>query len=103
MKGEGDSMQAGEADVTTIDGVRGFLNADDGTFWVTRHLGDDDSLDPGSIRKLRAILEAHPERVSGVNVLFSLREPAVRSEPMLSAAGLGAWFVDSETGSPRKV
>ncbi len=88
------------APTKTVNGVRGFLDAADHSFWVTKHLGPDEELDPKTIEKLRRLIGQGSPTITGVHVLFSDQASALKNQGGLTRAKIRVWYVDPATGVP---
>ena len=90
------------AAITTVDGVRGFLDDVDQSFWITKHLGPDETLDPKTVEKFKRLAGKGSPEIKGVHVLFSDPSTAMKNRQNLASAGIRVWYVDPNTGQPHE-
>jgi hypothetical protein len=91
-----------EAELISINGVRGFFDKADSGFWISKHLSPTATLDANTISKLKNLVGKGDPPINQVHVLFSLKDAAERNRTALSAAGIRAWYVDPQTGKPKE-
>jgi hypothetical protein len=89
-------------ELTTVDGISGYLEPEDQGFWVTRNISPSSKLDAKAIAKLQGLVGKGTPSIARVNILFSLKEAAENNLATLSQAGIYAWYVDLETGAPKQ-
>jgi hypothetical protein len=90
------------AELITVGGQRGFLDPVDHGFWVTKHVVADATLDRRTIKRLQGLRGQGDPPIQQVHVLFSLEPAARRNKAALEVAGVKAWFVSLETGTPQE-